>query len=387
MKKFFSLCFVLLASLFLPTNTAHAQSDAPHAGEVLCLPAHSYKPIPGECLLAGPAHATQTMLAQGIRFPLRPFRILPIDPALSLAPYRYMRVSPDANKVPVFASLADAIAGKPVLRYLENNFTYITYADIVQAENGAKFVLTDSGYWLPRGLVSPVAAPKAQGVTFSQNPLRPFGWVLMTTPARTGAGYAYPEDPNTNLLPYQIVQIYETRTIENILWHRISDTHWLEDRLIAQVTPNPTPPSGVINNRWIEVNLYEQTLAVYQNGRMRFATVIASGVPPLWTRPGLFQIYKKLETTPMSGAFEADRSDFYYLENVPWTMYFDEARALHGAYWRARLGYAQSHGCVNLYLGDANWLFQWAQEGDWVYVWDPSGQTPTDPALYNEGGA
>ena len=42
------------------------------------------------------------------------------------------------------------------------------------------------------------------------------------------------------------------------------------------------------------------------------------------------------------------QDDFYYLEDVPWTMYFDEARALHGAYWHNGFGYPHSHGCVNL---------------------------------------
>jgi lipoprotein-anchoring transpeptidase ErfK/SrfK len=89
----------------------------------------------------------------------------------------------------------------------------------------------------------------------------------------------------------------------------------------------------------------------------------------------------------MRGAFTADRSDYYYLEDVPWTMYFDQARALHGAYWHNGFGVATSRGCVNLSPGDAQWLFHWAEEGDWVYVWDPSGETPTDPALYGAGGA
>ncbi len=87
----------------------------------------------------------------------------------------------------------------------------------------------------------------------------------------------------------------------------------------------------------------------------------------------------------MRGAFEADRSDFYYLQEVPWTMYYDEACALHGAYWRTRFGFPQSHGCVNLAPGDAHWLYNWAKVGDWVYVWDPSGKTPTDPAAYSAG--
>jgi hypothetical protein len=40
---------------------------------------------------------------------------------------------------------------------------------------------------------------------------------------------------------------------------------------------------------------------------------------------------------------------------------------------------ASSHGCVKFFFGDANWLFQWAKEGDWVYVWDPSGETRPTP--------
>jgi len=78
----------------------------------------------------------------------------------------------------------------------------------------------------------------------------------------------------------------------------------------------------------------------------------------------------------------------YYLEDVPWTMYYDDARgALHGAYWRANLGFPQSHGCVNCSVGDSHWIYDWAQEGDWVYVWDPSGKTPVDPNDYTQGGA
>jgi lipoprotein-anchoring transpeptidase ErfK/SrfK len=153
------------------------------------------------------------------------------------------------------------------------------------------------------------------------------------------------------------------------------------------VIPNTTPPEGVDGDRWIEINLYEQTVAVYDQRQLVFATLIASGLDPFWTRPGLFRIFEKLDTTPMRGSFEVDRSDAYYLEDVPWTMYFDQARALHGAYWRANLGFPQSHGCVNLSIGDSRWIFDWAEIGDWVYVWDPSGETPVDEDLYTAGGA
>jgi lipoprotein-anchoring transpeptidase ErfK/SrfK len=54
--------------------------------------------------------------------------------------------------------------------------------------------------------------------------------------------------------------------------------------------------------------------------------------------------------------------DFYYLEEVPWTMFFDEGRALHGAYWHDEFGYRHSHGCINLSLTDAHWLYRWVEE-------------------------
>ncbi len=158
---------------------------------------------------------------------------------------------------------------------------------------------------------------------------------------------------------------------------------WVEARKVAQVSINTQSPDGSNGtSRWIDVNLSEQSLAVYDDYQLVFATMIASGLDPFWTRPGLFQIKVKKESETMRNN---DPSDFYYLEDVPWTMYFDGPRALHGAYWRTCFGYPQSHGCVNLSVGDAHWLFNWARVGDWVYVHDPTGKTPTDPALYTGG--
>ncbi len=58
-------------------------------------------------------------------------------------------------------------------------------------------------------------------------------------------------------------------------------------------------------------------MSVYENNQLVFATLIASGVDPYFTRPGLFQIYDKKPTETMSGAFAADLSDYYYLEQCP----------------------------------------------------------------------
>ena len=46
---------------------------------------------------------------------------------------------------------------------------------------------------------------------------------------------------------------------------------------------------------------------------------------------------------------------------MPWTMYFHEDFALHGAYWHDGFGRARSHGCVNLAPADAKTLYEWAE--------------------------
>jgi lipoprotein-anchoring transpeptidase ErfK/SrfK len=54
-------------------------------------------------------------------------------------------------------------------------------------------------------------------------------------------------------------------------------------------------------------------------------------------------------------------------------MYYDRGYGLHGTYWHQAFGTPQSAGCVNLTLGDAEWLYNWAQVGTTVYI---HGRTP-----------
>jgi len=172
--------------------------------------------------------------------------------------------------------------------------------------------------------------------------------------------------------------VYESVFLDGQRWHRIGAAEWVEDSQIAAVEPDVQPPPGVTGERWISLDLGEQTLAVYEGGRLAYATLISSGSAGTWTRPGTFQIVDKLVTDDMDGSYEADGSDYYYLEDVPWVMYFDGARAIHGAYWHNGFGYPRSHGCVNLSPTDAHWLFEWADVGTWVFVTDSSGRTPVE---------
>ncbi|HET6846965.1 MAG TPA: L,D-transpeptidase [Anaerolineales bacterium] len=327
-------------------------------------------------MVTGPSLYLKTLASLGLTVPASPLHASKPASSLSSLPYRYFHV---ISNDPVAVGSAPGAAGGEALF---PGFVYIGYVDRVDTGSGI-YYLTGSGGWVPGKGERVGEIPAFQGLTFRSTPRVSFGWTFEELPVRSGPGSSYTE-MGRRLQPFSVVQIFASEGEGIDEWNMIGPDQWVEARKVAQVVVSTDSPDGTnAASRWIDVNLAEQTLAVYQDHRLVFATMIASGVEPFWTRPGTYQIQSKVEAETMRNN---DPSDFYYLEDVPWTMYFDGPRALHGAYWRTRFGYPQSHGCVNLSVGDAHWIFDWAMQGDWVYVHDPTGKTPTDPALY-KGGA
>ncbi len=380
----FFLAAIVLVSLAASTQVVQAAGDEPYAGMPLCLP-ELYPNGVADCLPYGPSGLLNDLAERGIPYPLRPLPMVVPDPALGTAPDLYLQVGDQA--FPLYNSLADAQARNPS-RYMEAGMKFLTYYERVDTDSGVYYRLTN-GLWVEAGEANTsryATWMRLFGMFFYQNPANDFGWIIDQAEVRTAPGYAA-EVTEKNLPRESVVQVYDMVNQDGTDWYMIGWNEWVERRQIRRFQVNPQPPEGVDNNRWIEINLYEQTLGIYEDGKLVYATLIATGLDPFFTRPGLFQIYKKLDKGDMSGAFESDRSDYYYLQNVPSTLYYDEARAIHGAYWRTMFGYPQSHGCVNLSIGDSQIVFDWAEVGDWVYVWDPSGETPTDEKFYTAGGA
>jgi len=373
-KIFLYISTILLALNLNSLNSVFAQSEVePDSGAIVCAP-DVYLSAPGDCLPLGPSVYITEMAKLGLTFPPRLLSTQKPDQSLAQLPYLYFHLEED--NVPVLSGPAGAETGQSYLP----GFVYVSYIDRVDTGHGVYYMLQSGGWILGKGArVSEISS--YQGLEFASTPYNAFGWSFEYIPVKQAPGYNTPET-GIYLNPFiDIFQVYATQNVDGADWNMIGSGQWVEARKVAIVNPNTTPPEGVTAGRWIDVDLAEQTLAVYDNYELVFATVIASGLELFWTRPGLFQIYQKKETENMRNN---DPTDFYYLDNVPWTMYFDKARALHGAYWRTRFGYPQSHGCVNLSVGDSHWLFNWAHEGDWVYVHDPTGLTPTDPALYHD---
>ncbi len=125
----------------------------------------------------------------------------------------------------------------------------------------------------------------------------------------------------------------------------------------------PTPLTADLGNgeRWIDVDLSEQRLYAYEGDVLLKTFVVSTGTWQYPTVTGTFKIYVKLRYTDMSGAD-------YYLPDVPYVMYFYKGYGLHGTYWHNNFGVPMSHGCVNLSIPDAAWLYNWASVGTVVRV-------------------
>ena len=387
MKRFLVVSILFILVILAPGEAVaqtfssfQVETGDDYFGLPLCLPG---TPADGSCLLYGPAQVVQEMKAAGITFPPRPLPAATPPSELGQMPVMVAKINtPEDEPAPIFASFDDAVARVNPIRYLDRGaLRFVRFINQRNDASGKAYVQLTSGEWMR---ASPAAYTNFQGLEFFENPRNSFGWIVDITDVYKSPSFGAATTGET-YYPYQLIQVFDTVEAEGFYWYKISPGEWVNNQKARVVTLRNMPPEGVQANRWIELDLFQQTIMAYEDGRLVFATLMTSGRPPFYTKPGVFNIYEKRELAIMAGSFEADRSDYYHLEAVPWQMYYDEARAIHTAYWRTQFGYVGSHGCVNVSPGDAQWLFLWADEGDYVSVHDTSGQTPTDTSLYGPG--
>jgi lipoprotein-anchoring transpeptidase ErfK/SrfK len=113
--------------------------------------------------------------------------------------------------------------------------------------------------------------------------------------------------------------------------------------------------------RWIDVDLSEQRLTAYVGKTPVTSYLVSTGLPQTPTPVGQYAIWIKLRYDDMAGAD-------YYIEDVPYVMYFHEGYGLHGVTWHANFGHRMSHGCVNQPNEMAEWLFHFAEVGTLVNI-------------------
>ena len=120
--------------------------------------------------------------------------------------------------------------------------------------------------------------------------------------------------------------------------------------------------------KWIDINLSTNTVSAYEGATIVQGPVgMVPGAPETPTITGTFKVWHQNPLQTMRG-LNADGTP-YETPNVPWATYFHGDFALHGAPWRSSFGWSGpggSHGCVNMPVGAAQWIFEWASIGTTV---------------------
>lgn len=273
--------------------------------------------------------------------------------ALEVVPYLYGRVV--SQGLAVYENPGDA---NPI-RWYPSMATWVSIRG-KRFVDGQAWYKIDRGGWTPASAVEIGRLSELRGVAVVPGMPMPFGFVKADPlNVRAAPGVADDNPPVGELERYAVVPILDEATAHDGTWYRIGEHQWISAQYVGRVAPVVPPQQIDPDERWIEVNLQEQTLAAYEGSRMVYATLISSGLPHTPTITGLYRVWIKIKHRKMSlGSLE--RGDYYYLADVPWTMYFQGSYAVHGTYWHDDFGRPKSRGCVNLSPLDAYWLFQWA---------------------------
>ena len=306
--------------------------------------------------------------------------VLPGTPPVETAPapfaVTYARVI--TGGVPVYSHPLEALLQLSPARMLDRGYFWVSLAAPQSFKYGPHlWYQINQDEYIQAGYLAPYQPSGFRGIEITEPAT--FAWIVFDTWTAAVPGQE-PGEGSQVRKRYTIVPIEETQVVGDRFWYRVAEGHWVEQGMVGIVTPKPRPEGVGPDEKWIEVDLYEQTLAAYEGDRMVYATLVSSGLPWWKTITGLFRIQTKIDVNKMSG--RDGYSDYYFLEDVPWTMYFHGGYALHGAYWHDSFGKTHSHGCVNLPVADAKWLFEWTgpagrrgwsiatdkDPGTWVWV-------------------
>ncbi len=187
----------------------------------------------------------------------------------------------------------------------------------------------------------------------------------------------------------------KVRKVQGERYLKLKGGRWVRDADVGMVVkPRKWPRAARRGDKWIEIDISEQTLVLWNGKNAEFATLVSTGKPGMGdpktttaTPRGSFRIYAKHVTATMDSdegasqrnpklkpgddAYVASKGDGAYgktlrrghglfkLRDVPHIQYFEKNYAIHGAYWHDVFGIPRSHGCINLAPADSLRVFKW----------------------------
>ncbi len=109
--------------------------------------------------------------------------------------------------------------------------------------------------------------------------------------------------------------------------------------------------------------LSEFRLFAYEDGRLVHSSIIAHGRVNMSTITGTYDVQRKAVAADLT--FRGNT-----VEDVPFVIAYDDAFAIHGAYWleQSQWGTRASSGCINLPVAEAAWFYEFTTLGTPVII-------------------
>jgi hypothetical protein len=319
------------------------------------------------------------------RAPRAPYRqpAARVDRARPYAYYKSLRRrAPMLRRLPTGAEarrIAKAVAGVSswpavVLRRMAGAYFLAKAREITH--RGKRYLQTIRGEYVRREDLEPFGRSKLRGQVLDAKHRLPLAFVL--PPQAKVYGARQGELTVTGKLTrYDRVRVARVLRRQGRAWVVTPDERHLPTTAVRVVRKRARPARVPADAKWLHFDLSQQTVTAYRGDRPVYASLISSGKPPHDTPTGLYRIYAKHLSVTMRGP--DPEKGWYYIEEVPWTMFYYRKYAIHGAYWHDKFGNTKSHGCTNLAPVDARWLFRFTaprlpkgwharlnQRGTWV---------------------
>lgn len=137
---------------------------------------------------------------------------------------------------------------------------------------------------------------------------------------------------------------------------------------LAAQAPGERDLGTSTGGKFVLVDVADYRAYAIDNTTVDRTMVVSTGRPGMETPKGHFTILSKTRSVDMSGCNV--KVGCWWVPHVPNAEFFTrDGDALHGTYWYVNWGHQNlSHGCVNLQLADAAWLYDWTVVGTDVIV-------------------
>lgn len=148
----------------------------------------------------------------------------------------------------------------------------------------------------------------------------------------------------------------------------VQPSSWDKDLKIRSLQAKEFTNPVLQNGKYVDVNLAQQTMVIFENGKAVDSFIISSGKKGMETPVGEFKIENK---TPRAWSKKYSLWMPNWMAIVPsGEIGFHELPVWPGGYQEGanHLGTPVSHGCVRLGPGDAKKVFDWAEIGTPVII-------------------